>query len=166
MPCDITTNGTITVFACTRRRNAPRCSCGRPSVTVCSHELTGRKTGQRCDRPLCERCGKSGKCGPHASMAGRVKEGIENHVVVQNNMAIAIAKERDDLRAKLDDLERWRQVTSGEGELPPEGVDVIYRYDDRPRLFLGAPSDDRTYQWRFASSDDAAETTRNNEQEL
>lgn len=75
-------------------------------------------------------------------------------------------KERDTLRAKLDDLERWRQVTSGEGELPPEGVDVIYRYDDRPRLFLGAPSDDRTYQWRFASSDDAAETTRNNGQAL
>jgi len=67
-----------------------------------------------------------------------------------------VRAKRDALRAKLDDLERWRQVTSGEGELPPEGVDVIYRYDDRPRLFLGKPSNNRTYQWRFVSSGEAS----------
>jgi chromosome segregation ATPase len=90
------------------------------------------------------------------SMVGRVKEGMEHHFGVMTTMRDTAQNERDTLRAKLDDLERWRQVTSGEGELPPIGVDVIYRYDDRPRLFLGAPSDDRTYQWRFASSGEAS----------
>lgn len=104
------------------------------------------------------------------SMVGRVKEGIENHVVVQNNMAIAIAKERDDLRAKLDELERWRQVTSGKGELPAIGQKIIIRAHETAAVFVVTATDsngpDSTFQWRPFSSVDSQEETRNNGQAL
>lgn len=71
----------------------------------------------------------------------------------------SLARERNELRAKLtryEAAETWHQVTAGEGKLPPEGVDVICRYESNSQTFFskGPPMYNDKYQWRFASSKD------------
>jgi len=71
----------------------------------------------------------------------------------------AVEKERDELKAQLArhvEAERWHQVTAGEGELPPEGVEVIGRFSEHSGMFIAKVRPERdgikTYQWRYASS--------------
>jgi hypothetical protein len=70
-------------------------------------------------------------------------------------------EERDELKAKLArhiEAERWRQVTNGEGESLPEGVEVIGRFSEHSGMFIVKSRPDRdgikTFEWRFASSED------------
>jgi phage shock protein A len=95
-----------------------------------------------------------------SSMVVRVKEGVEHHFGVMTTMRDTAQNERDALRAKLEDLERWRQVTSGEGELPAIGQVIIIRAHETAAVFVVTATDsngpDSTYQWRPFSSGEAS----------
>lgn len=63
MPCRRTNLDPDTVvFTCGRSnppvQDLPTCSsCGAPNAKlVCQFDLTGNKTGQRCEKPLCRKC--------------------------------------------------------------------------------------------------------------
>lgn len=71
-------------------------------------------------------------------------------------------KERSDLRAKLaryEAAEKWHQVTEDEGELPPEGVEVIYKFRTKTQCYIGKPRFYRIgpFEWRFLSSEDVSQ---------
>ncbi len=44
-------------FECNRGYDTPSCSsCGGKATKQCDFPLKGKKAGQSCDRPLCDRC--------------------------------------------------------------------------------------------------------------
>lgn len=73
----------VQIFVC-RRGEGPTpapvyCPCGMKATKACAFELRGPKAGQRCGKPLCQRCGlaagaqeRGGLCAPHARLAGKV----------------------------------------------------------------------------------------------
>jgi len=63
----------ISVFVC--GAPAHRCKCGAKAVFACAFELGGRRSGEKCDAHLCERCAVTSNaetflCGPHARLKG------------------------------------------------------------------------------------------------
>lgn len=101
---------------------------------------------------------------PEPPEPGRIRremDGLFDELAVEKyvwRMQWDWAKERiTELTAQLaryEAAETWHQVTAGEGELPPEGVDVIYRYDIGSQMFFSKdpPMYNDKYQWRFESS--------------
>lgn len=51
-------DGTVSGFVCSRSERRKRCSvCKADSATLlCDFPLSGKKSGQTCDRALCRRC--------------------------------------------------------------------------------------------------------------
>ena len=87
--------------------------------------------------------------------------GQEQHIKEVEEVLERVKKERDELKAQLArhvEAERWHQVTAGEGELPPGGIEMIGRYGAQPPLFFfkDAPTSSGTYEWRYASSEDVS----------
>ena len=74
MTCRVVASGQgVLAIACTRTPRAPCYACQRASSALCDFPLAGPKTGQTCDRALCESCRvKVGPnrdyCQPHAAL--------------------------------------------------------------------------------------------------
>jgi hypothetical protein len=67
--------GNVVGIACSREA-VKYCSagCGRKASKLCDFELVGKRTGETCDAPLCDRCAtaitkKKDYCPAHARMA-------------------------------------------------------------------------------------------------
>lgn len=60
------------VIVCRKTGRLP-CTCGRPSNGACAYPLRGRKAGQTCGKPLCEKhtYGDPGYCLTHEGMRDR-----------------------------------------------------------------------------------------------
>jgi len=68
MPCrPIEVDGEVVGIVCGRGRPRRLCKCGRNSTKLCDYPLRGRRAGQTCDRPLCEKCAT--KVGTHVDGA-------------------------------------------------------------------------------------------------
>lgn len=59
MPCTTFRAGDGSIgIVCSRGSRGKRCSvegCGKPAARLCDYPLSGKKTGQTCDRALCEK---------------------------------------------------------------------------------------------------------------
>ncbi len=109
MTCNVSQEGAVTVFSCTRGAEGPRCvceGCGRRSIHSCGYQLGGRKAGQSCGRALCgshgtefPTVGPTGTarfCPPHARMA--MENGIEP---TPRDETVPVAVASDDLEVRL-----------------------------------------------------------------
>lgn len=72
MPCTkISGDDGAIIFVCTRSPIS-KCGCGKKAVFLCSYKLKGSKTGQTCDKKLCQKCavvvGEDHFCFGHAKM--------------------------------------------------------------------------------------------------
>ena len=63
----------IQIFECGREDTRPYCQCDMRAVKYCVHELGGARKGERCGKPLCQRCAtpqgrgrEPGVCQAHA----------------------------------------------------------------------------------------------------
>jgi hypothetical protein len=71
--------GKLQVIVCGARSRRKRCRwCGAPHTKLCDFKLSGKKAGQTCDAPMCDRCAtRMGEvagdtvdyCPPHARLA-------------------------------------------------------------------------------------------------
>ena len=75
MPCEVTSEGNVLVFSCTRSSSIARCEtpgCVEPHVVVCGFELGERKAGQMCGKKLCVLCRRlrdgAPLCVPHDAL--------------------------------------------------------------------------------------------------
>lgn len=90
---------------------------------------------------------------------------LGNALALEHELAVRFSSFHDEAVSKLsryEAAETWHQVTAGEGELPPKGVEVIGRFGEHSGVFIvkvrpknQKPYDGiNTYQWRFVSSED------------
>lgn len=75
MPCRVVHTPLGHAIICSRGAEVRRCACGRPARYRCDYALRGRRAGDACGKPLCERCRHESAvgdlCRVHAELVER-----------------------------------------------------------------------------------------------